>query len=235
LNNSQNQNNKIDKKEKIRFFFKGFTSAKFGKISKTILAISGLSLGLSFLEYNEIWIFRYHYNPFSREDYYWFFSTVAQALAALFGIGAMFTAYILQILRSNIKESENKAKMIFGKWGYAEIAVLSGEKLLSELIKYNKKEKYAGDKALKRHDFLILKHAEHDLSNAHISKEIVTGGVKNIFIFMSFIILMSFFVIPFCDVLSKLFFGLIFGISILVLVIITVLKLGRFILVAIKG
>lgn len=226
--------NKIQKfKKNIKHTIYKTISAKFGIGSRLILIITCLLLPLAILENNEILVFNYHFNPFSKGDYYWFFSTIAQAIAALFGIGAMFTAYILQTIKNSIKENEVKARNILEGWGHLEISNLSGNEFLTELIKYNESSKPNIENPLLRRDLLTLRQLKNNLLNEELQKELIISGVKNLAVFMSFIILLSLIALLFSSYLSKLIFGFIFGIFVLLLILISVFKMVRFIFAAI--
>jgi hypothetical protein len=213
----------------IKNYFNKITAVKFGRVSKLILIITCLLLPLAILEKNEVWIFKYHFNLFSKDDYYWFYSTIAQALAALFGIGGMFTAYILQIVNNKIKESEFEAKTILEGWRHTEFANLSGEEFLKKLIDYNKAPK---SNALKKHlriEYSKLKSAERIIGSNRFIKKAIMIGVKNLGVFISSIILLSLIALLFSASLSRLFIGFIFGIFILLLILISVVKMISFI------
>jgi hypothetical protein len=226
---------KKTKKAIKEHLLKLFRSPRFGIVSKIALVIACLVLPLAIIEKREIWTFTYHFNPFSIDDYRWLLSAVAQSMAALFGIGGMFTAYILQIFNNRIRESEAEARNILVEWGHKEFVSLSGKEFIIKLAEYNEKPKPDGQRLLMENGFLTLKKAEKDISINRVFKKITISGARDLAVFMSFIICLSLLALPFSAYLSELFSGFIFLVLILFLIIIFLYKLGRFILVAVLG
>ena len=74
---------------------------KFNPGSFLLIILPVLFLALSMMEYFNMFKFDIPIGRlFSKEDYFWFFSTTAQSMAALFGIGGMFAAFVLQSINN---------------------------------------------------------------------------------------------------------------------------------------
>lgn len=223
-------------KKAIVKIYHAITSVRFGKGSIFFIAMTCLFLPLALLEKHEIWILKFHYNPFSKDDYFWFYSTVAQAMAALFGIGGMFAAYILQITNNNLKDSlkEARAEIEFHRPSYdtLDMIKLNDSEFLSKLEDVIKSP---GTYGLKPDEVSILQNHQSNIKSGKILKSLIIGAFKTVMKFMTSVILLSLIALLFSSDLSKLTFGFIFGLFLLLLIFATVLKMVRFVQGSIRG
>jgi len=75
----------------------GILSLRLNLFSLLFIILTILFLVLRMMEYFNIFEFDIPLRRLiSKEEYFWFFSTAAQAMAALFGIEVMFAAFVLQ-------------------------------------------------------------------------------------------------------------------------------------------
>lgn len=217
-------------KKAIRNIYYAISSVRFGKGSIFFIAMTCLFLPLALLEKYEIWILKCHYNPFSKDGYFWFYSTVAQAMAALFGIGGMFAAYILQIINNRLKDSINDAR--------DSVSNLLGHyyRMDREFL-FNLKEaiRLPEDYKLDQLDVPKLISALSNIQSWEEIKSLTIGPFITVMKFMTSVILLSLLALLFSSDLSKLTFGFIFGLFLLLLIFATVLKMFRFVSAALRG
>jgi hypothetical protein len=231
----KNETSKIHKAWKvIKAPIKTTFSHRFGIISMIALVATCLVLLLALIEKKEILQFKYHLNPFSTEDYRWLLSAIAQSMAALFGIGGMFSAYILQIVTDRIREYETTGRNLLVGWGHKEFLNLSGHEFVSKLKEYNEKNKSDAQNPYLSEGMMILKSSEKNIFFYRSIKKLLIRSIKRIALFLSVIIFLSLVAIPFSSHLSRFICGFIFMILILFLIMICLLKLVRFISAAIS-
>lgn len=197
---------------------------KFGVGSRIFIALTFLFLPLAILENYEIWIFRLHLNPISKENYAWLCSTIAQSMSALFGIGGVFAAYIFQMINKKINEAYLDGRRLAGPISF--LSDTSNDEFLpklDEFIKF-KMESDIGPDRLKR-----LRKAKETIERIKDLKDILIITFRIVIIFMTSVIFLSLIALPFSHYLSSLTFGFLFGIFILILTLTAILKMVRFI------
>lgn len=112
----------------LKKIFSGVFGLKFNLGSYLLIILPILFLALSMMEYFNIFKFDIPLRRlFSKEEYFWFFSTAAQAMAALLGIGGMFAAFVLQSINNkydkNFEYIRDKSKELLGD-SYADEELL---------------------------------------------------------------------------------------------------------------
>lgn len=214
----------------LKKIFSGIFGLKFNLGSYLLIIFPILFLALSMMEFFKVIKFDIAFRGlFSKEEYFWFFSTAAQAMAALFGIGGMFAAFVLQIINNRYDKNFEDAKGLSHNIGLDLLGDTEFLQKLQEWIEAQEKEGIFEDTLY--HEF---KRMKGNIDKYSAKKKGIIKAFKMVIIFMTSVILISLLALPVSYYLSQVFLGLAFGIFFMILMLVTVLKLARFIFVSIK-
>lgn len=206
----------------------GIFGLRFNRVYFLLIILPILFLALSMMEYFNIFKFDIPLGRlFAKEEYFWFFSTTAQAMAALFGIGGMFAAFILHSTNNkydkNFEYIRDKSKELLGD-------SYTGEELLKKTDAWINTQE--NEKISTR--FYYVKKVRDDMKKYEAKKDEIKETFKTILVLMASVVVISLLALPMSFSLEWTDLGPIFGISFMLLMFITVLKLARFIIESIK-
>ncbi|KKM23260.1 hypothetical protein LCGC14_1617000 [marine sediment metagenome] len=238
---------KIEKgrSERVRIFIRGkmkelkkwgnkiyakISSLYLGKGSKIFIVFNFLILFLAILE-SYIFCFGYHLNLFSKDVHFWLYSTIAQSIAALFGIVGMFTAYKLQIQNDKIKDAYKEAKDLikdmYRLHNISEERYWRNNETISKIEDTISIIQPSTDPNTLE-DISHLNEVKKNIKKLENFKLLTTGTFKTIIIFMSSVIVLSLLALIFSPRLSESLLGILFIFSVIILVIVSIFKMVRF-------
>jgi hypothetical protein len=212
---------------------KGMLSLNLNLISLLLIILPILFLVLSLMEYFNIFKFDIPLRRlFSKEEYFWFFSTAAQAMAALFGIGGMFAAFVLQTInnkyRHHFNDTREEASRLIGLEAFGD------EEFLRELDDWIKAtEKREQDKEPSS-SYKILTRGRKYIAKYEAKKAEIKNAFKTVMVFMASVVMISLLALPLSFSFEWADLGPIFAILFMLLMFVTVVKLAIFIFVSIK-
>jgi hypothetical protein len=211
----------------------GILSLKLNLVSLLLIILPVLFIALSMMEYFNIFEFDIPIRRlFSKEEYFWFFSTTAQAMAVLFGIGGMFAAFVLQSLNNkygyHFNDTREAASRLIGIEAFGDEEFLCK---LDDWIKVTEKREQGKEPSS---SYKILTKGRNYIAKYEAKKVEVKKSFKTVMVFMASVVMISLSVLPISFHLVWTDSGIIFGIFFMLLVLSTVLKFARFIFISIK-
>lgn len=220
-----------DMKERLTTRILNFiTRPKIGILSKALFGIILLAFLLSFIEKYISW---FRINPLRilpKESLYWLFSTIAQSMAAMFGIGGLFAAHVFHNADKAIEQAYEEAKR---KTAAAYVPCITNVDFydgLSDRIDYPEKRQWISQGIVEE-----CRKAK-TLIDSRISIRRVLGLLfKNVSIYMTLVIVFSLIALPFSYILSGILFGSIFTLLLMLAVVISIAKMVRFVFGAVKS
>jgi len=206
----------------------GIFGLRFNFVSYLLIILPILFLALSMMEYFNIFKFDIPLRRlFAKEEYFWFFSTAAQAMAALFGIGGMFTAFVLQSINNkydkNFEYIRDKSKELLGD-SYAD----------EELLKKTDEWINVQENKNKSTRYYYVKKVREDMKKYEAKKDEIKKAFKTMLVFMASVVVISLLALPISFSLEWTDLGPIFGFFFMLLMLFTVWKLARFTFESIK-
>jgi hypothetical protein len=162
---------------------------------------------------------------FLEDGFYWFFSSLAQSMAALFGIGGLFAVYFFQELDRSLNDlcREAQIKMCLDPMVLWEVGRLQTElKRIAAQPVHNQ----ASPEAHYREKGETF---EKKISAMRDKKKIAIGSLKSISLFVAALIALSILAIPFSRKLAHLVFGVLFAFLLMMLAVLGLIKMVRFI------
>lgn len=190
---------------------------------------------LSYFEYHlpdlKRFMLLHHLTPaFPADSFYWLFSTVAQSMGAIFGIGGLFAAYIIQLANSNLGDATRRAKEHLAldhdkRW---EVKVVKGA-IAKHLGEHAKPGSYEETWTMRAGRLKL------EIEKAEKFKNKSVESFKNVSIYLTVVLALSVIALPFARHLTSLAFGFLFSAFLMALVIITLIKSYQFILNAVTG
>jgi hypothetical protein len=204
------------------------TAPKLGTFAKVFIGVTILLLPLSLLEYGGLGILKYHMKLLPKESFYWLFSSIAQSMAAMFGIGGLFAAHIFQRADTRIRAAFDEAKKAYG---VTEFSMPSDDDFLKELsasVDNPKDPVWNSELELDE-----CKIARDNIVGRKAFKSLISVVFKDVTITMTLVIVLPLVALPFSNVLAELTFGNIFTLFLILLVIMSTLRMIRFVLTAV--
>jgi hypothetical protein len=167
---------------------------------------------------------------FLDDGFYWFFSSLAQSMAALFGIGGLFAVYYFQELDRSLNDLCREAQF---KMGLDATLLWDVERLHTELgrIAANPVRNPSSPEAVYYERGALF---EKKIATMRNKKNVAIGSLKSVSLFMAALIALSIIAIPFSRKLAHLAFGIIFAALLMVLAIFGLIKMVRFITDAVE-
>jgi len=211
----------------------GIISLRLNLISLLLIILPILFLVLSLMEYFNIFELDIPLRSlFSKEEYFWFFSTVAQAMAALFGIGGMFAAFVLQTINNkyshHFNDTREAASRLIGIEAFGDEEFI---RKLDDWIKATEKREQGKEPSS---SYKILTKGRKYIAKNEAKKNEIKNALKTVMVFMASVVMISLLALPISFSFAWTNLGPIFGIFFMLLILVTVLKLGIFIFVSIK-
>jgi len=217
-------------KEKTKFkISRFFTAPKLGTSAKVFIGLTILLLPLSLLEYLEVGILKYHLKILPKESFYWLFSSIAQSMAAMFGIGGLFAAYIFQHANQKLGAAIVEAKSVFESTLYSVKTDEEFLKELSDCVDHPEKRNW------RQPEWEANKKARDKIVSQKTLKSVISMVFKNVTIFMTIVIALSLVALPFSNALTELLFGNIFTLFLLIMVIMSLMRMIRFVVAAVSA
>lgn len=162
---------------------------------------------------------------FLEDGLYWFFSSLAQSMAALFGIGGLFAVYFFQELDRSLNDLCREAQF---KMGLDPSILWDIERLYVELKRIAAKPvpNPATAEAHRQESAAVY---EKKISTLRDKKKGAIGSLKSVSLFMAALIALSLVAIPFSRKLAHLVFGAIFALLLMMLAVLGLIKMFQFI------
>jgi hypothetical protein len=223
--------------KKVKDLIKTLDLSRFAKF---LILATVLSLLLSFAEYYlrdfSFFKFFYHLAPaLPTDSFYWLFSSLAQAMAALFGIGGLFAAYFMQAINSSLAEEVKRAEWDMGISGSV---LWDASKVLKELKRAAAAEVHTQNQDMRQNELRRKEVAGFhviEMESILAQKGKSIRSFKSVSVIMTLLIAFSAIAIPFSHKLCSLVFGLLFATVLLILAILGLFKMLRFILLVVEG